>query len=167
MKNIMRTLITAFILMSSSILPAQDGKAVTEKNTFNRTTSVSTTINSAPAKIWSLLTTAANYPKWNSTVVFIKGNIAEEEKIELKSTLDTTRTFKLKIKEYVPNEKLVWGDGKGVRSYTLEKNEKGGVTFSMTETIGGLMFPMYAKYIPDFDESFEKFAADLKRASEK
>jgi hypothetical protein len=36
----------------------------------------------------------------------------------------------------------------------------------MTEKIGGLMFPMYAKYIPSFDESFEQFAADLKKEAE-
>ena len=32
--------------------------------------------------------------------------------------------------------------------------------------IGGLMFPMYAKYIPPFDTVFEKFAADLKKEAE-
>jgi hypothetical protein len=36
----------------------------------------------------------------------------------------------------------------------------------MTEKIGGLMFPMYARYIPPFDGSFERFAADLKRQAE-
>ena len=42
----------------------------------------------------------------------------------------------------------------------------GTVTFNMTERIGGLMFPMYAKYIPSFDESFNAFAADLKKEAE-
>ena len=36
----------------------------------------------------------------------------------------------------------------------------------MTEKIGGLMFPMYAKMIPSFDQSFEQFASDLKKESE-
>lgn len=45
-------------------------------------------------------------------------------------------------------------------------NKNGTLTFSMTEKIGGLMFPMYAKYIPPFDKSFEQFAGDLKKESE-
>lgn len=36
----------------------------------------------------------------------------------------------------------------------------------MTEKIGGLLFPMYAKYILSFDKSFEQFAADLKKEAE-
>lgn len=35
------------------------------------------------------------------------------------------------------------------------------------KTVGGLMFPMYAKYIPSFDASFNTFAADLKKEAEK
>ncbi len=61
---------------------------------------------------------------------------------------------------------MVWGDGKGNRIYSINKNGNNGVTFSMTEKIGGLMFPMYAKYIPPFNETFEQFAADLKKQAE-
>ena len=39
----------------------------------------------------------------------------------------------------------------------------GTVTFTMTEKIGGLMFPMYAKMIPSFDQTFEQFASDLEK----
>ncbi len=60
---------------------------------------------------------------------------------------------------------MVWGDGKGKRVYTITKKGN-GVTFTMTEKIGGLLFPMYAMYIPPFDELFEQFAADLKKESE-
>lgn len=63
------------------------------------------------------------------------------------------------------NEKLVWGDALGERVYTLTKNHN-GVLFNMTEKIGGLMFPLFAKKIPSFDASFEQFAADLKKAAE-
>ncbi len=104
-------------------------------------------------------------PRWNSTITSLEGEIALGEKIKLKSHLDDKRTFKLKIKEFQSESKLVWGDGKGNRVYTIEKSES-GIVFTMTEKIGGLMFPMYAKYIPDFDASFEQFAADLKKEAE-
>ena len=36
----------------------------------------------------------------------------------------------------------------------------------MNEKIGGPLFPLFAKMIPSFDQSFEQFASDLKKESE-
>lgn len=145
---------------------AQDGKATTLKKTFNRETSVQIDIHADASIVWSLLTNANDYPRWNSTVTNLEGTILQGETIRLKSTLDTKRVFKLKVKEFEPERKLVWGDGKGNRTYTILPNNKGGSIFTMQEKIGGLMFPLYAKYIPAFDESFEHFARDLKKEAE-
>jgi uncharacterized protein YndB with AHSA1/START domain len=155
------------IIMMTTGAMAQNGKATTVKTTFHRETSVSIEIKADPAIVWALLTKASDYPRWNSTVISIEGNIALGEKIKLKSTLDAKRTFKLKIKAFEVGKKLVWGDGQGNRVYTITKNAGGTLSFSMTEKIGGLMFPMYAKMIPSFDQSFEQFASDLKKESEK
>ena len=113
-----------------------------------------------------MLTNAADYPRWNSTVISIDGKIAAGEKINLKSTLDPKRTFKLRVKDFEAGKKLVWGDAMGERVYAISNNQKGGVMFSMNEKIGGPLFPLFAKMIPSFDSSFEKFAADLKKESE-
>ena len=142
------------------------GKAITTKSTFSRETSVSTTIQADPGIVWALLTHAADYPRWNSTVTSLTGNIRQGETIELKSTLDPKRTFKLKVKEIVPEKRLVWGDAQGSRVYAIDKGEGGTVLFTMREKIGGPLFPLFAGMIPSFDESFEKFAADLKREAE-
>jgi len=145
---------------------SREGKATTTRKTFSRETSVSTTILAGPAIVWALLTHASDYPRWNSTVTSVKGDIREGGSIELKSTLDEKRTFKLKVKEFVPEKRLVWGDATGSRVYTLGKGTGGGLLFSMSEKIGGPLFPLFARYIPPFDESFEQFAADLKREAE-
>jgi hypothetical protein len=158
--------LTTLTIMSVSTM-AQTGKATTVKTTFHRETSVSIEIKADEAIVWALLTKAVDYPRWNSTVVSIDGSIALGEKIKLKSTLDTNRTFKLKIKEFEVNSKLVWGDGQGNRIYTITNNGNGKVIFTMDEKIGGALFPMYAKMIPPFDQSFEQFASDLKKESEK
>jgi len=158
---------TILMLMATSTFSmAQNGKAITVKKTFSRETSVSIDIKADAAIVWTLLTNAADFPRWNSTILSIEGDIKQGEKIKLKSTLDPKRAFKLIVKEFEPEIKLSWGDGKGIRTYTISKNGKETVTFSMTEKIGGLMFPMYAKYIPPFDKSFEQFAADLKKEAE-
>lgn len=162
----MKPLLTTLLIMNTLHVTAQDSKAVTVKTTFHRETSVTITIKADEAIIWALLTNASDFPRWNSTVTSIQGDIALGEKIVLKSTLDAKRSFKLKVKEFQPAQKLVWGDGKGMRTYTLKNNGNGTVTFTMDERIGGLMFPMYAKYIPSFDASFNAFAADLKKEAE-
>ncbi|MBK9146982.1 MAG: SRPBCC domain-containing protein [Flavobacteriales bacterium] len=152
--------------MSPFNATAQDSKAVTMRTTFHRETSVSTTIRADEAIIWALLTNASDYPRWNSTVISIEGNIALGERIVLKSTLDANRSFKLRVKVFEPTRRLVWGDGKGERTITLKNIGDGSIAFTMHERIGGLMFPMYAKYIPSFDASFDEFAADLKKEAE-
>lgn len=162
----MKNLFTILMLMTSLTTSAQNGKATTTKKTFNRTTVVSIDIQADPAIIWALLTNASDFSRWNSTVVSIEGEIQKGKKIKLKSTLDEKRTFKLKVKEMEPEKLLAWGDGKGKRTYTLEKLENGKVRFKMHEKIGGLFFPMYKKFIPEFDESFEQFANDLKKEAE-
>lgn len=161
----MKNFIAILLIMSSISTSAQHGKATTIKKTFSRTTSISTDIKAEASTIWALLTNASEFANWNSTVISLEGSIASKGKIRLVSTLDPKRTFKLKVKEMVENEKLVWGDAMGARTYTLSPSSNGTV-FSMTEKIGGPMFPLFAKMIPPFDESFEQFAADLKQAAE-
>ncbi|GJM40298.1 MAG: hypothetical protein DHS20C20_05800 [Ardenticatenaceae bacterium] len=144
---------------------APNGKAVTTKTMFSRETAVSINIQADPAIIWSLLTNAADFARWNSTIISLDGTIQVGETVQLKSTLDESRTFKLKVKEMVPEQRLVWGDNQGSRVYTLTPGGD-GVTFSMIEKIGGPFFPLFARFIPPFDASFEQFTADLKREAE-
>lgn len=141
-------------------------KATTTKTTFSRSTRITTSIAAPVQVVWDLLVDAANYPKWNSTVIAIEGTIALGEKIIFKSTLAPERSFKLKVKTMEPPHTLVWGDAMGSRTYQLASNQE-GVTFSMQERIGGLLFPLFAKHIPSFDENFEQFAADLKKEAER
>ena len=163
----MKRLITILTIMgTTTFATAQNGKATTVKKTFNRTTAVSILIKADPAIIWTLLTNASDYPRWNSTILSMEGEIKEKGKIRLVSYLDSTRTFKPKVKEFISGDRMTWGDGKGNREFILEKVDEQQVRFRMQEKIGGLMYPMYAKYIPDFDESFERFASDLKKEAE-
>lgn len=162
----MRLIQLTLLLMIGLNSSAQNGKASTVRKTFSRETSVSIEIKAGADKVWAILTKAEDYPRWNSTIVSLEGKIAPGEKIRLKSTLDEKRTFKLKVKEFQPKRRLVWGDSKGERIFTLSELPDGSVRFNMSEKIGGIMFPMYAKYIPPFDESFEQLAADLKKEAE-
>lgn len=145
---------------------ASNGKALTNKKTFSRETAVSIDIQSDKSIIWALLTNATDFPRWNSTILSIAGSIGKGEKIKLKAKLDPKREFKLTVKEFDPESKLVWGDAMGSRVYTLKTIGNNLTNFSMVEKIGGPLFPLFAKMIPPFDEAFEQFAKDLKKEAE-
>ncbi|MFF2271343.1 SRPBCC domain-containing protein [Agromyces sp. NPDC058136] len=144
---------------------APDGVASTTRTTFSRSTRIAQHIDAEAATVWRLLTTAAGYPEWNSTVVSLSGRIAPGSTIKLVSTLDPSRTFSLKIKEFEPNARLTFGDSMATRTYSLSP-EAGGTRVEIVERIGSPFFPFFARMIPPFDESFEQFTADLKRAAE-
>jgi uncharacterized protein YndB with AHSA1/START domain len=152
-----------YIIMTDS---TTKGKATTIKKTFSRETAVAIDINADKAIVWALLTNASDFPRWNSTLVSIQGTIAKGEKLRLISTLDPKRVFKLSVKEFDTNHRLVWGDAMGKRIYTLSSVGNGTTQFSMNEKIGGPLFPLFAKMIPPFDEAFEQFAKDLKKEAE-
>lgn len=161
----MKKLIILLVTLTPLAAFAQMGKAKTTRTTFSRTTTIEQNISASPEKVWKLLQNAEAMPGWTTTVVSVKGKVQVGEKIELVSSLDPERTFKLKIKEMEPKVRLVWGDNLGERTYTMRMVGM-ATQFSMTEEIGGLMFPLFAKKIPSFDESFEKFTADLKAKAE-
>ena len=66
----------------------KEGKARTSKSAFSRETAVRIDIQADPGIVWALLTNGADYPRWNSTVTALKGEIKEGGTIELKSILD-------------------------------------------------------------------------------
>ena len=143
-----------------------NGKATTVKETFNRETSISIEIDAPASIVWGLLTNASDVARWNSTIVSLEGNIALGQTVKLVSTLDESRTFSLTVKEFEPEKRLVWGDRQGSRVYSITPKGS-GVKFSMNEKIGGFLFPLFSRFIPPFDESFEQFAADLKQEAER
>lgn len=141
-------------------------QATTVKATFSRQTSVAMDISASAETIWALLTHAEGFTSWNRTIIEVSGRIAPGERIVLRSTLAPNRKFKLKVKEFEPPRRLEWGDAMGTRVYTLTPTDQGMTRFAMCEKIGGPLFPLFARMIPPFDESFDQFAADLKLAAE-
>lgn len=140
--------------------------AKTTRRFFSRETEVEVDIHAAAATVWALLTDGAAYPRWTSTVVSLEGKIAVGERLKLRSSLDPKRTFTLKVRVCEAQERLVWGDAMGQRTYELASSAPGVVRFRMHEKIGGPIFPLFASMIPPFDESFDRFAADLKKEAE-
>lgn len=140
-------------------------KATTIKKLFSRQTTVAIDIAASPQKVWRILCDGSSYKKWNSTIISLEGEIGPNQAITLISKLSPKRKFTLKVKVFEPNTRLVWGDMMGERTFMLKEINKQTI-FTMTEKIGGPLFPLFSSQIPSFDESFETFARDLKKEAE-
>lgn len=162
----MKTVITLLFMAMVSFGFGQDAKARTYKKAFHQVTHVSITIQAPPKAVWDVLTNIREWTVWNSTVKSITGECELNKKVQLVSTLDPERIFELKVTEMDRKQRMIWSDGKGTREYRLKDNMDGTTTFYMSEKIGGLMFPMYKNFLPDFVPSFNQFAEDLKKRAE-
>lgn len=131
------------------------------------------TINAPAETIWGLLTDAAGYPAWNSTITKIEGRIAAGEKVTVHAKASPGRAFPLRVSTFEAPARMVWTGGMplglftGTRVFTVAPARGGGVMFSMTEGFAGLMAGLITRSIPDLQPSFDTFAADLKRTAER
>jgi uncharacterized protein YndB with AHSA1/START domain len=148
-----------------------DGKATKRSSAFRMEVAVGITVRASPARIWALLTNAQDFPRWNATVQSSEGTIAHGETIRLIATSAPTRTFKLRVTTWVPNERMVWQDGtplfRGVRQYTLTPRGDGATDVIMVEVFSGAMLPLIARSLPDQGPPFERYLADLKAEAER
>lgn len=133
----------------------------------------STNIQAPAARVWSILTDAPNYPKWDPGVVRIEGTIAPGQQLTAYSKLSPNRAFPAKVTEFVPNQKMVWSGGmplglfKGVRTFTLTPKADGSLDFTLREEFTGPLLPLMAGSLPDLTQTFREFAAGLKAYAER
>ena len=140
------------------------------RRTFSLMCRVEVSIQSSPGRIWRLLTNAEGYPRWNSTVTGIDGEIRDGQRIRI-HVPGTGRTFTPLISNVVPDAHMTWTGGfaplfKGVRTFELTPQSDGSTIFVMQERFSGLMLPVAGRAMPDLGPVFERYAADLKRAAE-
>jgi uncharacterized protein YndB with AHSA1/START domain len=134
--------------------------------------SVQCTIQASPERVWALLTDAAGFARWNSTVTQIEGPIAPGVTLKLQVPSAPDRVFKPKVTKFDPARAMVWSDGmapmfRGVRTFTLTPRGTDSTEFSMHEELSGVMLPMIKGSLPDFAPAFEAYAADLRREAER
>ena len=138
---------------------------------FAMTCGVQVNIRASAEIVWSLLTDAKGFPRWNSTVTGIDGQILEGERLRL-HVPGTNRTFTPKVSGIVTARRMIWSDGlpyifRGVRTFVLEPREDRSTDFVMAEHFSGLMFALFKRMLPDFGPIFEAYAGDLKREAER
>jgi hypothetical protein len=148
------------------------GRATKTRSAFRMECAVAIHIRAKPEAVWAILTRAADYPRWNTTVKSLEGDIAVGQRLALRVEVAPTRVFKPRVTELAPPKRMVWSEGaapmfKGVRTFSLTPRADGSTDFSMVEAFNGVMLPLIAGSLPDFGPPFEQYAADLKRAAER
>jgi len=137
-----------------------------------KTFAVTAQIRSTPERIWTLLTDAPEYPRWNNTVMAVEGKIAPGETVTVRPKINPGRAFPVKVVAFEPARRMIWRGGmplglfQGNRVFTLKPSPNGEVEFSMREEYTGLLAPLIGRSIPDLQPAFNEFASDLKRAAE-
>jgi len=127
-------------------------------------------VHAPAARIWAILTDANSFPRWNSTVTSIEGEIREGAKLRI-HVPDTDRTFTPTVSNVVPSARMTWSGGfspvfKGVRTFELRPRDDGSTDFALTERFSGLLIPLVRRTLPDFGVVFARFVSDLRREAE-
>ena len=128
-------------------------------------------IEAEPAQVWAVLVDAGHWPDWDSGVSGVSGELAEHQKVTIRSEVAPGRAFPVTVTTFEPPSRLVLTGGMplglftGVRTYTLAP-EGGGTRFHLREEYTGRLLSMMWKRMPDLNPSFRKFADGLKRRVE-
>jgi hypothetical protein len=105
------------------------------------------TVRARLETVWAVLTDVSGYPRWNSTVVRIDGQIAADGTITVHAKSAPGRAFPLRVTEFVPMRRMVWTGGMplglftGIRNFVLTPTASGDVDFAMDETYRGVLAP--------------------------
>jgi hypothetical protein len=148
-----------------------DPQITQTRGVFSMACGVAVNIRAKADSVWTLLTDAQDFPRWNSTVTAIEGQIREGQQLRL-HVPGTDRTFTPKVSGVVPGERMIWTGGfapmfKGVRTFELKARSDGSTDFAMKERFSGLMLPLVKKSLPDFAPIFKRYASDLKNEAER
>jgi len=148
-----------------------EAKFTQTSSAFAMTCGVEINIRASAEILWSLLTDAKGFSRWNSTVTCIKGEIREGEHLRL-HVPGTNRTFTPTVSGVVPARRMVWSNGfalifRGVRTFVLKPHNSDSTDFVMEERFSGVMFALAKRMLPDFRPIFEAYANDLKREAQR
>jgi len=150
--------------------PMQAARITQSRGMLSMSCRVELTVRAPASTLWRLLTNAKDFPRWNSTVTSVEGQIREGEQLRVRVP-GTDRVFTPRVSDVVPDQRMTWTGGflpvfKGVRTFELRPRPDGSTDFVMEERFSGLMLPLVKRSMPDFGPVFERYAGDLKHQAE-
>ena len=132
----------------------------------------SITINAGKEEIWKVLTDFESYPKWNSFIKSVSGevNVGNQIVIQLQGM-----TFKPNVLTYKENTEVKWlghlwfkGLFDGEHAFKLTDNGNGTTHFEQSERFTGILVKLFSKSLDsDTKNGFEQMNKELKSRCEK
>jgi len=133
-------------------------------------------INASSKVVWDILMDFDNFPNWNPFIEKISGNPKVGSKIEVFIQPPDSRgmTFKPKILDYKPEEKLRWiGTLRipkifdGEHSWIIKEINENKVLFVQKEKFSGILVPLLGGMLKNTKKGFKMMNNALKMESEK
>lgn len=113
-------------------------------------------INTAPEKVWNILTDFDKYPTWNHFIKSVTGKVAVGNKIAVRIEPPEAAGMTIKPKNlaFETNKELRWighllfpGLFDGEHKFELIDNKNGTTTFIQSEKFGGILVPLFKKML--------------------
>lgn len=130
-------------------------------------------IQAPVSQVWTVLTQIDEYPKWNSFIKKLEGNlkVGENIRVEIQPVDSSTMTFKPKVLQFEENRILQWkgkflinGLFDGTHSFELVDNGNGSTTFKQSELFTGVLVGLFN--LENTIKGFEAMNRELKRKCE-
>lgn len=130
-------------------------------------------IHTHPNRVWTVLTQIEEYPKWNSFIKKLQGNlkVGENLRAEIQPVNSSTMTFKPKVLQFEENRILQWkgkflinGLFDGTHSFELIDNQDGSTTFKQSELFNGVLVGLFD--LENTIKGFEAMNEELKSKCE-
>lgn len=133
-------------------------------------------IKASPETIWKILTDFNMYPKWNSFIRSVNGELKQSEQIvaRIHPPGASAMTFKPVLLVVKPNNELRWlghllfpGLFDGEHIFELYENTDGSTTFVQREIFRGILVPRFSKMLDTNTlKGFKQMNSDLKAIAE-
>ncbi len=132
----------------------------------------SLTIHAPVERIWAILVDISAWHAWDANFIKVEGSVALGAEVRIFSTLFPDRAVSVEVTELTPTIRMTWtstlaaGGCTGVHTYILIPKSAGDVEFVTYEYFSGPLVATIETSIPDMTDSFNQFAAGLKRRAE-
>lgn len=138
-----------------------------------RIVSATIDIDAPPAEVWAVLTDLSSYHEWNPLFVKADGNVAEGQRIRLRSKHPANgrlMTVKPKITAAQPGTELRWASGlpgiiSGEHAFTLTPTGS-GTRLVQSESFKGPLSTFPGKTFANAEASFQALNEALKKRAE-
>lgn len=133
-------------------------------------------INTTPEKVWNVLTSFSEYPKWNPFIKSLEGQVAVGKKIKafIEAPAAKGMTFKPEVLAFEKNKEFRWighllfaGLFDGEHKFELIDTGDGTTLFKQSEKFRGILVPLFSKMLDvNTKNGFNAMNLALKERSE-